>query len=46
MANFFVSYDLRTRYVSEDYDRIEAAIRRQDSQAVKVLYTVWHLKSD
>jgi len=40
MKNYFVTYDLRTRYTTADYARVEEAIRRVETHAVKVLYTV------
>jgi hypothetical protein len=45
MNNMFVSYDLIARYETSDYARVEGAILAHDPQAVRLLYTVWYMKS-
>jgi hypothetical protein len=45
MANYFITYDLRQGATQADYKKVEDAIRSVDSQAVKLLYTVWYAKS-
>ena len=43
--NYFITYDIRRDYTPQEYPRVEQAIRRVDPHAVRVLYSVWYLKS-
>ncbi|MBW3630751.1 MAG: hypothetical protein KY464_15850, partial [Gemmatimonadetes bacterium] len=43
--NYFVTYELRTRFETSDYARAEKSIRGIDRDAVRVLYTTWHVKT-
>ena len=42
MANYFISYDLMNQ---KNYPRVEAQIQAVDPSALRVLFSLWYVKS-